>query len=184
MWGAVTWTRSVWGEVKEGEGQEIKEKEKMERRRRGEEWKVEGVKKCPVRTHRRPMNLNCGISGIQTQSPNGNYHRRGGEGGRLQAKNVKRTVHAASVLSVRCASWADFLMFSSDRIKSSKTKKTSCCFLSARRERYGLKQVTPYKKPSVILYTQGAARPNKTSFSLLSSVFYHTCSNLVIYVDI
>lgn len=50
--------------------------------------------------------------------------------------------------------------------------------------RYGLKQVTGHKKPSVTLYTQGAARPNKTSFSFLSSVFYHTCSNLVIYVDI
>lgn len=38
MWGAVTW-RSGGGarEVREGEGQEIKEKEKMERRRRGEE---------------------------------------------------------------------------------------------------------------------------------------------------
>lgn len=51
-------------------------------------------------THRRPRNLDCGISGIQTQSPNGNY--QGGERrrGRFQAKNVKRTVHAVFVLSV------------------------------------------------------------------------------------
>lgn len=33
---------------------------------------MEEVKMCPVC---RPMNLNCGISGIQTQSPNGNYQR-------------------------------------------------------------------------------------------------------------
>ncbi len=70
----------------EGEEQEIQEKEKMEKKRRGEgrREEVEGVKKRPVRTHCRPMNLNCGISGIQTQSSNGNYPRsRGREEGEI-----------------------------------------------------------------------------------------------------
>lgn len=76
--GAVTRRRKKIGE----EEQEIKEKEKEkkegERVEENERWK--GLRKCPVRTHRRPMNLNCGISGIQTQSPNGNYQRSWGEG--------------------------------------------------------------------------------------------------------
>lgn len=76
--GAVTRRRKKIGE----EEQEIKGKEKEkkegERVEENERWK--GLRKCPVRTHRRPMNLNCGISGIQTQSPNGNYQRSWGEG--------------------------------------------------------------------------------------------------------
>ena len=180
-----------WGgrEVREGEGQEIKEKEKMERRRRGEEWKVEGVKKCPVRTHRRPMNLNCGISGIQTQSPSGNYQRgEGGEGGRLQAKNVKRTVHAASVLSVRCTSWADFLMFNSDKIKSNKTKKISCCccFLSAREKIWFKTGRTVQKAFCYTLHTRcGPSKQNLFQlliFCILSHLFKprHICRYLTV----
>lgn len=53
------------------------------------------------------MNLNCGISGIQAQSPNGNHQRGegdgegegGGEGRGRPAKNVKKRgqdVHSLS----------------------------------------------------------------------------------------
>lgn len=59
---------------------------------------------CPqiqTHTHCGPCDLNCGISGIQTQSPNGNYQGGGGGGaggggadrkGSSQAKNVQRTL--------------------------------------------------------------------------------------------
>lgn len=48
---------------------------------RGEEGEEQEIKeRGNTLTHRRPMNLNCGLSGIQTQSSNGNYQRSlGGE---------------------------------------------------------------------------------------------------------
>lgn len=79
--------RERWREGNKGERRRRRRREREEEK--NERWKrVKELKS--VHAHCRLMNLNCGISGIQTQSPNGNYQRKGERRGRLQAKNVKK----------------------------------------------------------------------------------------------